>query len=162
MHRILSRSVLLSLCLLLPLLAASANGQTADALNNTSLGGHSAHKAIDALPPGFIALSESRMNWEDAVTYCWRQGGRLPRINNSNVWDGTADSDSIMLDAFGTLGDDWPVDLPRAYYWTGTLYSADPDYVGYAWGVRIVRDGIIGVIGVKAEDTLLRVVCTPQ
>jgi len=37
-----------------------------------------AHKAEEARrSAGFIALSESSMNWRDAVVYCQQQGGRF-------------------------------------------------------------------------------------
>jgi len=147
MKRIVSRLSILSLCLLLPVLAANASGQTTHT----------------ELPPGFIALSESRMFWRDAITYCQQQGGRLPLINKSDSWDGsdTTVSDTVTIDAFGVLGTDWLADLPRAFYWTGTQYS-EPGYSGYAWAVRVVRDNLISVIAVKAEDTILHVICVPQ
>jgi len=143
MKRILFRSLALSLCLLLlPLIAVNAKATPA------------------GLPPGFITLSESRMNWSDAVAYCRQQGGRLPRINNSDSWGGLdiADSDTVMIDAFGAVGDKWPADLIRAYYWTGT---EDSDESNHSWGVRVVREGLLSVISVYAHGTNLHVICIP-
>jgi len=131
MLRILSRLLLLSMCLL-PIAPAAVDAKTT-----------------------IIALSDSRMFWQDAAAYCQERGGRLPRINKSDSWDG---SDTADIDAFGAVGDNWPADLPRAFYWTGTKYTANPDYVGYMWGVRVVRD-LISVIAVKAQDTHIHVLC---
>jgi len=140
----------LFLSLLAPLLTIGASGQAATTAPGAQGG--------DALPPGFIAVSESRMDWQEANAYCQKQGGRLPRINNSAAWDGaeTAGPDPVGIEAFGVLGGDWPALLPKAYYWTGTQDDTEP---GYSWGVRAVQDGIIGVIGADAEGNHLRVAC---
>jgi len=157
-----------------PTLTTNANGQVTYTLDNTANpGGHRAFAVTatlennpsitatgdvrfgDALPPGFIALSEARMNWADAKAFCQQQGGKLPRINDRDSWDG---SDSAVIDAFGTLGAKWPAELPKAYYWAGTEYSDRPNY---SWGIRAVRDGVIGVISAYAHGTNIHVICVP-
>jgi hypothetical protein len=168
-----------------PTLATSASGQAAYTLDNTAnQGGHRVITVTatlesdpkvtatvdvrfglfgDALPPGFIALSEFRMNGRGAVAYCQQQGGRLPRINDSDSWDGLDDAvlDAVIVEAFGAVGTDWPAGLPRGYYWTGTEHSGDLGYTDYVWGVRVVRDGVIGVISAYAAGTLAHVICIP-
>ena len=69
---------------------------------------------------GFIAMSDKPMNWNDAVAFCKRHGGKLPRINNSNSWDGkNPPAHGILIDGFGYGHRPWSdVGLPSADYWT--------------------------------------------
>jgi len=79
------------------------------------------------LPPGFIAMSERPLNWSDAKAFCQQQGGRLPRINNSDSWswDGWGE---VTIDDFGARGAPWPSGLPGDRYWTGTEHAVSPGY----------------------------------
>jgi hypothetical protein len=74
-------------------------------------------------PVGFISLSEDRMNWADAVAFCKHHGGKLPRINNSDSWDGkNPPQRGILIDGFG-YGDGPGVGLSADEYWTGTDFN---------------------------------------
>jgi len=80
--------------------------------------------AASEVPPGFIAVSESRMNWADATAWCATHGGRLPRINNSDSWNYEG---KATIEGFGTQGSpSWPPGLPGGFYWTGTVDTAPP------------------------------------
>jgi len=137
MRRIFSWSLVLSLCLLL-FLPAVADTDT---------------KPDQKLPPDFIALSESPMSWSDAKAFCRQQGGRLPRINDSDSWDGRG---GTTIDGFGAGGAPWSSGLPGDYYWTGTEFTGNP---GNSW---LVNDygGNVGVRYGRQSD-LVRVVCVP-
>lgn len=51
---------------------------------------------------GFLAMSDDLLLYEDAVAFCRKHGGRLPRINNSNFWDGdNPPQRGIKIDGFG-------------------------------------------------------------
>jgi len=106
---------------------------------------------------GFIALSESRMNWSEAKAFCQRQGGRLPRINNSDSWDGNNPPlRGILIDGFGYGHRPWSeVGLPSDC-WTGTEYTDGP---GYSWVVSD-RDGEVHVVN-RHQSGGRRVVCVP-
>jgi hypothetical protein len=80
---------------------------------------------------GAIAMSKDPMNWADAKAFCQQQGGRLPRINNSDTWAGIPTSPTerkkappVAADGFGADGAPWPSGLPGGSfsdsYWTGT------------------------------------------
>ena len=84
--------------------------------------------------PGFIALAEYGMTYTEAVAFCKRNGGRLPRVNNSNMWDGKNPPwRGVLVDGFGYGGRPWDeVGLPVDIYWTGTAVprrSAGPEDV---------------------------------
>ena len=81
----------------------------------------------DPLPAGFIALSESPMNWADAVAWCQQQGGRLPRIDNRDLVVPADFKQAKHIDGFGANGGPWPSGLPDSQYWTGTVASGDQD-----------------------------------
>ena len=104
----------------------------------------------------FIAQSERPMNWADAKAFCQQQGGRLPRINDSDSW-GWNDRDKIThIDGFGVPGAPWPSGLPGDVCWTGT---EDTDGPGGSWVVD-GRDGEVGVsTGHRSHGR--RVVCVP-
>jgi len=105
-----------------------------------------------ALPPAFIALSESRMAWIDALTYCQQQGGRLPRLNNSDSWgDG-----KVTIDGFGTRGVPWPSGLPNDRYWTGTEVTGSPDT---SWIISAHNDSVVTLRGI--QNAAFRVACVP-
>jgi len=112
-----------------------------------------------ALPSGFIALSESRTNnYADAVAFCKRHGGRLPRINNSDSWDGrNPPARDIHIDGFGYGHRPWSeVGLPSAAYWTGT---ADTDNAGYSWFVSAYGGNVDVDSSHQSDGT--SVVCVP-
>ena len=143
MKRIVSRFVL-PLCLLLPLLVAA--------------GAHAAAPdAKKALPEGFIALSDSALNWADAKAYCEKQGGKLPRINNNDEWEWAAVDKVERVDGFKAPGAPWPAGLPEARYWAGTL---NPDSPNAAW-VIAANGGEVGT-GSSRVGFQNAVVCVPQ
>jgi len=108
------------------------------------------------LPAGFIALSESHMPYADAKAYCKQQGGRLPRINNSDSWDGKGEN--ISVDGFGKPGRAWAeAGLPADYYWTGTEHSV---HLGQSWFVGPFGSGEIAVNNFH-NGSSARVVCVP-
>ena len=82
--------------------------------------------AADPLPEGFIALSESKMNWADAKAFCEQQGGRLPLIDGNEslgeIPSGTTvDGFGIVVGAANSTR--WHTALPNGFrdsYWTGT------------------------------------------
>jgi len=91
------------------------------------------------------------MTWADAKAFCQRQGGRLPRMNNSNSWDGRGEA---TIDGFGAQGAPWPSALPNTYYWTGTERTDDP---ASSWLVN-AHDGKVG-INISDQFSGHRVVC---
>ena len=115
---------------------------------------------------GFIALSDNLMNWADAKAWCQQQGGRLPRINNSDslasgaIWDSANNRfvAGIRIDGFGAPGRPWSeVGLPSAFYWTGTEYSDRP---GDSWFVDGVGGDSVDVHN-HHQGNAFRVVCVP-
>jgi len=100
-----------------------------------------------------IAQPESRMSWSDAKAYCQRQGGRLPRINNSNSW-ASANWDKIAhIEAFGAPGDPWPSGLSSDVFWTGTESGT-----GDSWFVNgLVLEKVLVYTG--SQNITNRVVC---
>jgi len=87
--------------------------------------------AADRLPEGFIAMSESFMNWTDAVAWCEQQGGRLPRVNGSERFSSLSVPRGTLIDGFGAVGAPWPTGLPNFYYWTGTVHADRPNLSWY-------------------------------
>jgi len=106
----------------------------------------------------FIALSETSMTWSDAKAFCQQQGGRLPRINDSDSW--SASKPVTHIDGFGAPGapgDPWPSGLPGDYYWSGTEITEGP---GTSW---LVGDG--GghiVVGGTRQSNQNRAACVPK
>ena len=120
--------------------------------------------AADKLPEGFIAVSDTPMNWNDAVVWCKQQGRKLPRINNSDLL-GTLSGeakDGAKIDGFGTgfgaKGAPWPSGLPNTRYWTGTR-SDDSSAPSFAWIVG-PYDGKVYVY-LDHQSNVHRVVCVP-
>jgi len=106
------------------------------------------------LPAGFIALSDSEMNWADAKAWCRQQGGILPRFNYSDSLENVPAG--AVIDGFGKLGASWPAGLPKGIFWTGTVLSDLPDYT-YAvtdFGGGLVTNGF-------RQSVTRRVVCVP-
>lgn len=117
---------------------------------------------------GFIALSDSIMNWADATTWCQQQGGRLPSINNSAslplgnlpIVQVKRYLDSSSIDGFGTIHRPWSeVGLPTpAAYWTGTaISSSHPSLDGQIYSVEGV-DGV-SIYGPDSKSSFYRVAC---
>ena len=111
--------------------------------------------AAEELPSGFIALSESEMNWSDAQAFCQQQGGRLPLINGSGRLARVPQSASI--DGFGTVGTPWPSAPPKGRYWAGTEDSNRQDYSC----VVLAFDGKLRVGGGRKSNNF-RVICVPK
>lgn len=120
---------------------------------------------------GFIALSDSSMNWTDAIAWCQRQGGRLPRINNSEslpfgnvpIVQVKRYFESSSIDGFGNSHRLWSeVGLPSpANYWTGTVISSShPSLDGQVYTVGGV--GEVSVYGSISTTKLRRVACVSQ
>jgi hypothetical protein len=110
----------------------------------------------------FIAISESDMNYADALAFCKRHGGRLPRINNSDSWDGRNPLfQGILIDGFGYGARPWSeIGLPYTYYWTGTEVSDIPGYSWIVHGYGGINESQVGVNNVGQSHTI-RVVCVP-
>jgi len=108
-----------------------------------------------ALPPGFVALSELPMNWKDAKAFCQQKGRKLPRINNSDSWNGKGVG---TIDGFGTHRAPWPSGLPVDRYWTGTDITDAPSHAHYVH--HFSGDGsVITLVNPKSNE--YRVVCVP-
>ena len=109
---------------------------------------------------GFIALSEDRMTWLDAVAFCQQKGGRLPLINGStsltSLARGAILSGGATIDGFGTIDSPWPSGLPGASFWSGTELTDGP---GNSWFVN----GHSGSVSVSynPHSSQTRVVCVP-
>ena len=121
--------------------------------------------AGEKLPDGFIAISDTRMNWADAKAWCQQKGGRLPLINGaaSLSWDQIINSGTAKIDGFGQINTGpkyeawttpWPSGLPSSIYWTGTVYSDNADR---SWRVHDA-DGVVVVSGNFRSNTY-RVFC---
>lgn len=124
-------------------------------------------KAVEA-SKSIVAISDSRMNWNDAKTWCEQKGGRLPLINGAAALSGDQfmqiiKSGTMIIDGVGIIktGENrvdwttpWPAHLPSDYYWTGTV---DSDYSDGMWGVG-ADDGKVGV-GSSYQSSEDRVVC---
>ncbi|MDR0777347.1 MAG: hypothetical protein LBE81_12025 [Azonexus sp.] len=106
------------------------------------------------LPAGFIAMSESKMSWVNAKAWCQQQGGRLPRINNSDSLKNVPDN--AVIDGFGALGSPWAGRLPSGLYWTGTVNS---DYPNYSYVVTDFGGGLVDNGVLQSLDN--RVLCVP-
>ena len=113
--------------------------------------------AAEDLPPGFIALSEkSGMNYTDAVAFCKEMGGKLPRINNSDSWDGKNPPwKGVPVDGFGKGNGPWPDGLPRNYYWTGQEAGAFDN----SWHIR--PGGGIVILERAHQRNKFRAACVP-
>ena len=139
----------------------------------------SAARGTGDLPRGFIAVSESSMSWAEAGTFCQQQGGRLPRINNSDLLSfediggvspgrRSAPSVDIHIDGLGALAtrqanqvsvfldnSSWPSFLPYGTsYWLGTERSGRQ-------GMPFFLSGAHGLftIGSKNQNSKYRVFC---
>ena len=107
---------------------------------------------------GFIALSQSPMTWSEAKAFCQQQGGRLPRINNSDsgTWDWRSE---VVIDGFGARSTPWQSSiLPRNGYWTGT---ADSSRSGSSW---IVSDSgaAVGILSYDQQRNPSHAACVPD
>jgi putative hemolysin len=113
--------------------------------------------------PGFIAVSDTEMPWEAAQAYCLQQGGRLPLVDGSESLLGGVPK-GIHIEGFGAKDIiDWPADLPRNSYWTGTPSHRTLSYMSpCSWRVG-ERDGkvILGRGSRRLKDHTARVVCVP-
>ena len=140
MKHIFAYSLVLSICLFMHL---SVSVQIVQAVN---------------LPAGFITLSEAHMTWTDAKVWCQQQGGRLPRINNSNELAFYEIEDGTFIDNFGNTGRPWvEVGLPADRYWTGTEqpYCEFPCF----WYVYFSTSDGTSSIEHTGHDSERRVVC---
>ena len=119
----------------------------------------SAELSPKAKEAGFIAISESRMDWADAKAFCQQHGGRLPRINNSDSWDRkNPPLRGVLIDGFGYGLRPWgEVGLPSDVYWTDTAYSGSQ---GLAWVVNAAGGGV-SANGTDVQRFGSRVVCVP-
>jgi len=94
------------------------------------------------------------MNWNDARAFCRQHGGRLPRVNQSDSWDGSGGS-VATAEGFGTIGGPWPSGLPQAV-WSDTRDSTEP---GKVW-VIYDSNSIHGFgIGPDPDDELAWAAC---
>ena len=110
--------------------------------------------AASQVPAGFIALSESPMNWADAKAFCQQKGGKLPLIGGSTKRGDAPKGTSIK--GFGTVDGSWPDDLPDETYWIGTEHSSRP---GDSWFV-FALDGNVTAYNEDKSAAYL-VACVP-
>ena len=159
MNCLVSRSLVLSLCLLLPLFAMTGACSRAPTVQyaETLPATVTEEQSEVALPVGFITFFEPHVTWAEAAAYCRQHGGRLPRINNSDSWAWPAKHQANHIDGFGARGAPWPSTLPRGHYWTGTVVADLPDY---SWVVSDVG-GWVSVLS-DLQSTTARVACIPQ
>jgi hypothetical protein len=114
--------------------------------------------AAAQVPAGFTVLSESRMPWAKAKTFC-QQSGKLPLIGGSakrsDVPDGTP------IDGFGIVEKEgsWPKGLGSDCYWTGTAHSEDPSSM---WVVCDNGGGSVPSVYFHARREDNGVVCVPK
>ena len=91
--------------------------------------------AAESLPPPFIAYSPKEMTYAQAEAFCKEKGGKLPRINNSDMWDGKNPLRAgVPIDGFGEGYGDWPaglsnINIKRPYFWSGTKNANRPDFL---------------------------------
>jgi hypothetical protein len=114
---------------------------------------------------GFITISESPVNWNDAKAFCQKAGGRLPRVNNSDSMSWPKKDQIYSIDGFGATGRPWlEVGLPYGSYWTATSVRENPDAMMIVWGQN--HDPKVNVHykynATKSSDTQgVEVVCVP-
>ena len=102
--------------------------------------------AAGKLPDGFVAMSDKEMTYAKAEAFCKQKKGKLPRINNSDLWD-LKGASGVPIDGFGAGYGPWPDGVPSKYgldlytFWTGTRVENDPKRV---WTLRF-RDGDVGI-----------------
>ena len=108
-------------------------------------------RAASDLPDGFIALSETRLTWEDAKAFCEQKGGKLPLVS------GDRDSDPpLRIEGFGRENAIAPKGLPEGLYWTGSEIGKLPNF---AWLVD-TRNNLNLTFG-QEKDNERNVVCVP-
>ena len=110
--------------------------------------------AAEKLPAGFIAISDSKMNWADAKAFCQQKAGKLPLIGGSNSLGKVPKGTSV--DGFGAVGAPWPTGLSVGYYWTDTESSSGPGDLWIVWA----DGGNINAVDTSRNDDC-RVVCVP-
>ena len=95
----------------------------------------------------------------EAKIFCQQQGGRLPRINNSDkmAFETAQDNKITHIDGIGAPGEPWPSVLPTDNYWTGT---ESLEYHGNWWVIVRDRGGNVNVL-INNQRQNLRVVCVP-
>lgn len=111
---------------------------------------------------GFIAYSEKSMTWSEAKAYCARHGGKLPRVNNSDSWDGKSPpARGVIIDGFGYGGRPWrDIGVPsdRVVYWTGTVNPLNQ----YRNPWYVTDHGGYGGVAVDSDSTSFGfVLCVP-
>jgi hypothetical protein len=107
---------------------------------------------------GFIAQSESGMNWADAKAFCEQKGGRLP-LSGGSASIGKAPEKGTAVEGFGALGDaPWPSALPNNRFWTGT---EDSGYPAESWTIIGVSGGGFSVRPAPKKESC-RAVCVPK
>ena len=98
--------------------------------------------AASDLPAGFVALSESRMTWDEANAFCKQQKGKLPLINNAPTEKDNYNIERHSIDGFGKYGSPWPSGLDEGDYWTGTDEGqANKVWHVYAYGGKVDLGG---------------------
>jgi len=117
--------------------------------------------AADPLPAGFIAVSESKLNWEKANAFCQEKGGRLPLLDGKESLDEAPVKLGIPVEGFGKAGDSWPKGLPAGWYWTGTAVSSAPDKAVWTVGKSPSGDSGVGPKGYKNGYDTKGTACVP-
>ena len=114
--------------------------------------------AKEALPSGFVAVSETKMNLTAAQKFCAEKGGRLPYVG------GGADALSetppgTPVEGFGVVGDPWPDSLPKVYYWTGTGSTLGKKF---AYVITSSRNKVDAISSGADPDDKENVLCLPK
>jgi len=151
-----------------PVVATNALGQATYMLENIDISPRTITvTAIPASDPkiratadvrfkGFVALAESPMTWADAKAWCEQQGGRLPRINDSDSWAWNDRDKITRIEGFGAPGASWPSSLPLGNSWTGTESTGS---TGGSWVVGVFDGNVF--VNVILQSRSFHVVCVP-
>ena len=122
--------------------------------------------AAEEPPSGFVAVSDAKMTWAEAKTFCEQKGGKLPLIGGSEGFGKEAGYDvrpgkDTPVDGFGAIGGSWPAGISKGGYWTGTA-NTHPDKKEYVWRVSATKSDNTGVGDYHRIVQPQRAACVPK